>query len=101
MPNTASAKKALRQNAKCRLRNRAQRSALRTTLKKFRLAAAGQDPSAAETAFRLVVKKLDQAAGKGLIHKNKAARTKSRLSRLLAAKAAPQQEPSGEPASES
>ena len=41
------------------------------------------DAAAAETAFRLAVKKLDQAAAHHLIHKNVAARTKSRLSRLL------------------
>ena len=83
MPNTASAKKALRQNQKRRLLNRSQRSALRTVIKKFRTTAAGDDPDNAQTAFRLVVKRIDQAAAKGLIHKNTAARTKSRLSKLL------------------
>lgn len=83
MPNSANAKKALRKSQARRLRNRSQRSALRTTIKKFRaIAAAGDDPQAAETAFRTAVKKLDQAAAKGLIHKNAAARTKSRLSKL-------------------
>ncbi len=83
MPNTASAKKDLRQNQKRRLLNRSQRSALRTVIKKFRTAAAGDDPDNARAAFRLVVKCIDQAAAKGLIHKNTAARTKSRLSKLL------------------
>lgn len=83
MANSPSARKSLRQNLRRRARNRAQRSALRTTLKKFRAAARGNDPQAAESTFRLAVKKLDQAADKGLIHKNKAARTKSRLSKLL------------------
>ncbi|MBW3542634.1 MAG: 30S ribosomal protein S20 [Planctomycetes bacterium] len=83
MPNTSNAKKALRQNVARRLRNRAQRSALRTVLKKYKTATQGEDPQAAESAFRLVTKQLDQAAAKGLIHKNKAARTKSRLSKLL------------------
>lgn len=66
-----------------RLRNRSDRSALRTVLKKYRTIAAGDDLAAAETAFRLAVKALDQAAAHHLIHKNVAARTKSRLSRLL------------------
>ncbi len=66
-----------------RERNRAARSALRTVLKKFRTLASGTDAAAAEAAFRLAVKKLDQAAASHLIHKNAAARTKSRLSRLL------------------
>jgi ribosomal protein S20 len=87
MPNTPTAKKALRQNEKNRLRNRAQRSALRTYIKKARAAAAGPDDAAAQEAFRLVTKKLDQAAAKHLIHKNAAARTKSRLAKLLSKRA--------------
>ncbi len=83
MPNTTSAKKALRQNQARRLQNRSQRTALRTVIKKCRLAAAAGDPQAAETAFRLAVKRLDQAAAKNLIHANAAARTKSRLSKLV------------------
>ena len=83
MPNTTSAKKALRQNQARRLRNRSQRSALRTVIKKCRLAAASGDAQAAEAAFRQTVKTLDQAASKRLIHPNAAARTKSRLSKLL------------------
>ena len=66
-----------------RERNRSARSALKTILKKCRAAAAGNDSAAAETAFRLAVKKLDQAAAKHLIHKNAAARTKSRLARMM------------------
>ncbi len=73
----------MRQNAKRRLLNRSQRSILRTSIKKFRLAAQGDDPQATQSAFRLAVKRLDQAAAKGLIHKNAAARTKSRLSKHL------------------
>ena len=51
---------------------------MRNVLKKCRELAAGSDPAAAESAFRLAVKKLDQAAAKHLIHANAAARTKSR-----------------------
>jgi len=82
MPNTANAKKALRKSLKRRARNRSQRTVLRNVIKKFRTAAAGDDKAVAETAFRLAVKKLDQAAAKNLIHKNTAARTKSRLSKI-------------------
>lgn len=83
MPNSANAKKALRKSKVRRLRNRTRRSALRTKLKHFRaLAAAGEDKDGIETAFRVCVKGLDQAAAKGLIHRNTAARTKSRLSKL-------------------
>jgi small subunit ribosomal protein S20 len=66
-----------------RLRNRSARSALKTVVKKCRIAAAAADAEAAQGAFRLAVKKLDQAAAHHLIHKNTAARTKSRLARLL------------------
>jgi small subunit ribosomal protein S20 len=83
MPNSASAKKSMRKAAVRRERNRSDRSALRTVLKKFRTVAAGDDHAAAETAFRLAVKALDQAAASHLIHKNVASRTKSRLSKLL------------------
>jgi small subunit ribosomal protein S20 len=83
MPNTSNAKKALRQNHKRRLQNRAQRSALRTVVKKCREAAVSGDSALAADAFRTAAKQLDQAAAKHLIHKNAAARTKSRLSRLL------------------
>ncbi|MBX3442717.1 MAG: 30S ribosomal protein S20 [Planctomyces sp.] len=83
MPNTSSAKKALRQNTKRRLQNRSQRSALRTVVKKARSAAAEGAEDAVE-ALRQATKKLDQAAAKHLIHKNTAARTKSRLAKLHA-----------------
>lgn len=89
MPNTRNAAKALRQNKKRRLLNRTQRSTLRTLVKKFRVLATGQDQAAAGEAFKTVVKKLDQSASKGLIHKNTAARTKSRLAKLLHKQAAP------------
>lgn len=89
MPNSPAAKKALRQDAKRNARNRSQRSALRTVIKKCRLAAAGDDQEAKQAAFRLAVKRLDQAAAKNLIHKNKAARTKSRLSKLCKGDGAP------------
>ncbi|MCC7421935.1 MAG: 30S ribosomal protein S20 [Planctomycetaceae bacterium] len=80
MPNTQSAKKALRQNLKRRALNRTQRSALKTVLKKVRTAAAtGSD---AKTQLSLAYKSLDQAAAKRLIHPNKAARLKSRLTLL-------------------
>ncbi len=85
MPNSSSAKKSQRQNETRRLRNRVHRSTLRTVVKKFRIAAAGDDAAVAQSAFRLAVKKLDQAAARNLIHKNKAARTKSRLSKVLKA----------------
>jgi small subunit ribosomal protein S20 len=75
MPNIASAKKNLRKSQAAAIRNRAQRAELRTALKKARTADASAE--AKETATRL----LDRAARKGLIHKNTAARHKSKIAR--------------------
>lgn len=85
MPNSASAKKRLRQSIDRRARNRMVRSALRTQIKKVRTAVAAGDVSAAENEFRLAVKKLDQAAAKSVLHANAAARIKSRLSKAIKA----------------
>ena len=87
MPNTASAKKEQRKSAKRRLLNRSQRSALRTAVKNARTAVQ-TGGAEGEAALKLAVKKLDQAAAKHLIHKNTAARTKSRLVKLSKKKAA-------------
>ena len=75
MPNIASAKKNMRKSRAATARNRAQRSALRTALKKAR--AAGATPDVKLQAVKL----LDRAARKGLIHKNAAGRYKSRLAK--------------------
>jgi small subunit ribosomal protein S20 len=83
MPNSASAKKSMRKAAVRRERNRSARSALRNVLKKARTAAAGTDAAVAAEAVKLASKKLDQSAASHLIHKNAAARLKSRLARLL------------------
>lgn len=79
MPNIASAKKNMRKSRAATVRNRAQRSALRTALKKAQAADATAEQKLAAT------KLLDRAARKGLIHKNNAARNKSRLSKAQAA----------------
>ena len=75
MPNIASAKKNMRKSRAATVRNRAQRSALRTALKK-----AGAPDATAEVRLA-ATKLLDRAARKGLIHGNNAARQKSRLSK--------------------
>lgn len=83
MPNTASAKKRLRQSLVRRTRNRAAKSALKGVVRKVREAVAKGDLAAAEADFRLAAKKLDQAAAKNVIHANAAARVKSRLSAAI------------------
>lgn len=83
MPNSASAEKALRKSLVRRERNRQQRGTLRTRIKKFRaFLATSPTQEAADKEFSTVVKALDQAASKRLIHKNAASRTKSRLAAL-------------------
>lgn len=83
MPTTKSAKKRLRQNEKRRLRNRSVKSALKTQIRKVRDAVSAKNLDQAAAEFRAVTKKLDQAAAKNVIHRNKASRTKSRLQRLM------------------
>ena len=79
MANIASAKKRARQAVKNRVRNVAQRSMIRTTIKKVVKAVAAKDKAAAEAAYQEMVPVIDRYADKGQIHKNKAARHKSRL----------------------
>lgn len=83
MPNSKSAKKRMRQGDKRRLRNKAQRSTLRSALKRVHAAGTGAD---AQDAFRSAEQLLDRAAQKHLIHPNMAARAKSRLRRLIQSK---------------
>lgn len=89
MANTAQAKKRARQAEAHRQLNTAQRSALRTEVKKAAKAAGAGDKAAAQAAYRDATAALDRSARKGLIHRNTAARQKSRLNaRLRAASAA-------------
>ncbi|MDX2192688.1 MAG: 30S ribosomal protein S20 [Gemmatimonadales bacterium] len=83
MPRTQSAKKAMRQTKTRTERNRQQRSALRTAIKRVRKAAS---PAEAKAAFESAEKLIDRAGRKNLIHRNTAARTKSRLAKAIAAK---------------
>jgi small subunit ribosomal protein S20 len=75
----------LRQSLERRTRNRAVKSSLKTQIKKVLTAVEEGDGAASDTEFRSAAKKLDQAAAKGVIHRNKAARLKSRLSKRLKA----------------
>ena len=83
MPNTNSAKKRLRQNVTRRDRNRAMKSTMRTQIKKVRQAVEAGDVEKAEAEFREAAKKLDRAGARSLIHRNAAARTKSRLQKAI------------------
>lgn len=83
MPNIKSAIKRVKTNDKRRLQNASQRSALRTAVKTFETAAASKNVESAKDALITASKKLDKAVSKGLIHKNAAARKKSRLAKQL------------------
>lgn len=76
MPQHKSAKKRVRQNAKRRVRNRQQRSRVRTMIKKLR---ATEDKEQAEALLRETKAYLDRLATKGLVHRNKVAHYKSKL----------------------
>jgi small subunit ribosomal protein S20 len=78
-----SAMKRMRQEEKRHLRNVSVKSALRTYTKRVESLVARKDVTSAETTLRKAVSALDKAAGKGVIHPNKAARKKAALSRKV------------------
>lgn len=89
MAHSLSAKKRIRQSLKRRARNRARKDLIKDQVKGFQSAIAGGDLSKAETELNKTVQRLDRTAAKGTIHKNTAARRRSRMTkRLNAAKAA-------------
>lgn len=79
MANTKQAKKRVRQAEKHRRHNASMRSMLRTYIKKVLLAIAGGDQKTAADSYQAAVPVIDRMANKGIIHKNNAARQKSRL----------------------
>lgn len=79
MANTAQAKKRARQAEKRRLHNMTLRSRLRTAIKKVKTAITASHSSQAETALQAATPIIDGMVNKGIIHRNKAARHKSRL----------------------
>jgi small subunit ribosomal protein S20 len=91
VPNIKSAIKRAKKSEKRRLRNASLKSALRTAIKHADQAIASGDVNVAAEAVKLAQKKLDKAVTKGIIHKNAAARKKSRLAQKLNAMTAQQQ----------
>ncbi len=85
MPNTKSAAKRLRQSTGQRIRNRSVKRAVRTQVRKVESELVAGHLEEAQAEFRLATKTLDQAAAKGVVHKNAAARVKSRLSAKMKA----------------
>ena len=85
MANSAQARKRARQAEKNRQHNASQRSMMRTYIKRVVRAIDAGEKSAAEEAYKAAIPVIDRMAGKGLIHKNKAARHKSRLNTSIRA----------------
>ena len=85
MANSAQARKRTRQAERRRAHNASLRSAARTAIKKTLKAIRHGDREAAQAVYRQAVPVIDRIAGKGLIHKNKAARHKSRLNARIKA----------------
>ena len=79
----SSAEKRHRQSEERRQRNKAVKSSVRTSAKKFVLLARKKEAGEAEIALKDMIKKIDSAACKGIIKKNTAARKKSRMQRLF------------------
>ena len=84
MANTKSANKRIRQTETRRARNRAHRSRMRAAVRKVRAAVDAGDKTEAQTSLEETIRLVDSTAGKGVIHRNAADRTKSRLVRAVA-----------------
>lgn len=87
MPNIKSAEKRVALSRARNAKNKAEKSALRTAVKKFDTAVVSGDKQAAAASYVVAVKAVDKAAGKNLIHKNNAAHKKSKMTLKLNAMA--------------
>ena len=83
MPNIKSSKKDVIRSKVAYEKNKADKSALKTVIKKFEAAVATGDKAAAAAAYTVAIVAIDKAVGKGLLHKNTAARKKSSLTLQL------------------
>ena len=83
MANIKSAKKRIRVTAVKTMRNKAVKTQLKTEIKKYEAALETGDKAVAENAYKAAIKKLDQAAAYGIIHKNEVAHKKSQFTKKL------------------
>jgi small subunit ribosomal protein S20 len=83
MAHSLSAKKRIRQSEKARIRNKSYKSRMKTYIKKFISSLSSGDNEASEKAYKEAAIIIDRTASKGIIHKNAAARRKSRLFKKL------------------
>lgn len=82
MPNIKSAKKRVKTSAKKNIANTEITSSMKTAIKKFEKEVTSGDKKVAEEKLNTAIKRIDKAAASGLIHKNNAARKKSRLTQM-------------------
>ena len=87
MPNIKSAKKRVLVNQTKAMQNKMFRTQLKTDMKKYQTAVAAGDTALAQETYKAAVKKIDQAAARGIIHKNAAAHKKSQFTKKLNAMA--------------
>ena len=85
MANIKSQLKRIKTNEKARQRNKAVKSSLKTSIRRFRAAAEASDKATALAALKTASRELDKAAGKGVIHENQAANKKSAMAKQAAA----------------
>ncbi len=83
MPNIKSAKKRVKVSATKELRNKMVKTGMKTSIKKYEAALADGNKELAAATYKEAVAKIDKAVAKGIMHKNTAARRKSRYTRLL------------------
>jgi small subunit ribosomal protein S20 len=83
MANIKSQKKRILTNEKRRIRNKENRTALKTFIKRFNTAVAGEDTELAKTEYLKAARALDKAVSKGILHRNNAANKKSSMARRL------------------
>lgn len=83
MPNIKSQMKRDRKNKEQQVKNKAEKSAMKTAMKKFDAAVTAGDKEAAATTYKVAVSAVDRAAGKNLIHKNNAAHKKSAMDKKM------------------
>ena len=83
MPNIKSAKKRVKVTATKTMQNKIFRTQMKTAMKKYEAAVEAGDAALAQETYKAAVKKIDQAAARGIIHKNAAARKKSQFTKAL------------------
>ena len=83
MPQSAQAKKRVRQDEVRRLHNRALRSSMRTAIRRVEEACEAKDETTARTALVAAMKRIDKCAKRNIVHKNTASRKKSNLAKMV------------------